>query len=245
MILLAEPGTPDAIIMDQVRHTMTLGLPEINPAPSDKGRIHLYANGPSARLHPPQYPCMALNGALKLFDVPRVTPPTFWCACDPGPVVADFLTTGYLPTETRYLVASKCNPAVFEALVGRAAILWHSADASSRMLTGKRLVRGGVSVTIDALFLLDWIGYSEIIVHGWDGCYGPAGESHATPQGHDRSNDITVRIGCAEHEFSTTPTWFLELSDAREALQLISAKVNVLSNGMMACGLADLLQSVL
>src|SRR5215469_5748983 len=110
------PGTPvqfvhrtpvdmDGLIAN-VRWSSALGLPELRDFEYPREEtLNIIANGPSARGAPLDGPTLAINGALKLFtDMGRA--PTFWTACDPQPLVADFLRNP--PEETVYLVASKC-----------------------------------------------------------------------------------------------------------------------------------------
>ena len=100
----------------QVRRALARGLPDADDGPIET--LTVIANGPSALDWPgwsggAKGPVIALNGALRLF-VAHGMAPDFWAACDPQEIVARFLEVA--PAATRYLVASKCHPAVFEAL---------------------------------------------------------------------------------------------------------------------------------
>lgn len=226
--IITDTGISDETIKKQVLMTMTRGLPELQPTGGDLGRIDLYANGPSAMDYGIYHPAAALNGALSLFG--SHPGPEYWIACDPGPVVVDFLKWP-LPRWTQYLVASKCSPDVFDALSGLNVKVWHVLDATKEVVRNKALVPSALSVTTTALFLLSWLGYSHIIVHGWDGCYGPSGESHAAKQEQDHEDDCLVEID--GHSFNTNLKWIAEMEDAANARPHISAKVEILGDGLM------------
>lgn len=195
--------------------------------------INIVANGPSASI--PAGPSAAINGAIHLWER-EGTQPTYWIACDPQPLVADFVC----PANARCLnlVASKCHPAVFARLaaIDAPVVVWHVDDEGTRdLLADKRRVGCCVSVTLCAFELLAILGYREFDVWGWDGCYID-GKHHAIPQAHRRGEDKTIEVG--NERFSSTASWALELQDALANLQGFPFPINVHGPGMFAAALS-------
>lgn len=209
-----------------VAHALGLGLAEIEPQARRRDTLSLIANGPTALDAPLTGVTMACNGALSLFTAKGLAP-TWWIACDPQELVADFLRDA--PEETTYLVASKCHPAVFERLRGRKVLIWHVDDDGAADLTSPAKVPTATSVTLCAMSVASrLLGFSDIETWGWDGCYRD-GRDHAVPQRHV-AQTITNLVG--RRRFTTTPTWCAEAVDAR--LQIIGAdyRVQVRGRGM-------------
>lgn len=162
--------TTEQALMDNVRHSLALGLPE---ADNRLSHVNLVANGPSVRGRTFDGPTMALNGAINL-PAFRKVPADMWCVSDPQALVADFIKRP--SKKTAYLVASKCHPAVFERLKGYDVRLWHLSDVE---FTKGRVVPCATSVTLTALLLLQRLGARSIDVYGWDCCFAADGTHHA------------------------------------------------------------------
>lgn len=231
----------DELIRKQVAYSTRLGLPEVQQGQVTDATLYIYANGPSALTAPLTYPSMALNGAIKLFYAKHYQP-TYWAACDPGEVVLDFIRDDAQSHE--FLLASKCHKAVFDRLEWQSAVgrvkLWHIDDAGASELVGKDLIPSAISVTISAIFLAHYMGYRNIVIYGWDGCYID-GRDHASPQGHDRTNDLTLTIG--EQSYLTTNTWAAEAEDAAQMLNMLpDINLTIEGPGMIAAALKPFLE---
>ena len=212
------PASPE-VLRARVAENLQRGLPEAEPAPDHDGVLTIIANGPSAAQARPSGPVLAVNGAIRLLT------PTFWACCDPQALVAGFLTEP--PMATRYFVASKCDPAVFDALEGRDVTLWHIDDSHPAG------VPSASSITLSAMSLFRSMGWRRFRTWGWDGCYID-GRDHAAPQAHARQ-DITLLIGEGRNEqaFRTTPTWACEAQDAVVQLAMADYEVEVMGGGMI------------
>ena len=212
-----------------VQAALARGLPEVEPAPPRKKRLMIVANGPSALKAPlTRAPSLAVNNALRLF-VERGLAPDFWIASDPQDCVASFLCQA--PADTVYLVASKCHPAVFEALRDRKVALWHCAEAATLdLMVGRLVIQSSVSVTLCALNLMPVLGFHQLETWGWDGCY-LAGRHHAVEQPHS-ADDITVRLG-PRRGFATTKSWAAEAEEAVRLFELAPRQVTIRGPGMI------------
>lgn len=216
-----------------VAWVMGRGYPEVQEGPDKSEVVNIIANGPSAKDAPQEGLTLALNGALGLFK----RPPTWWAACDPQGLVATFLRDP--PRGTSYLVASKCDRRVFNALRLRSVRVWHVDDCD----TVPWGVPSAVSITLVALSLMRRMGYRDFRVWGWDGCYVD-GKDHAVPQAH-KGDNITILVG--DRSFQTTTTWAAEAQDAVNQLAGADHRVRIEGDGMIKavvgalvpnCGLA-------
>lgn len=192
----------------------------LRPAIEPGETLAIIAGGPSASLAPQDGTTLALNAGLSICT----RPPTFYAACDPQEIVADFLTNP--PSETTYYIASKCHPKVFDALEGRDVRLWDIAD----------YVPGGVScapsITLTALLLFFRLGWRRFEVYGWDGCF--RGEQHHVGNQPHAGDTITLEVG--ERSFTTTTTWAQEAEDALYLLaimEFMGAEITIHGDAMV------------
>jgi len=223
-------------IASNIRHTLSLGLRDADDEPLET--LTVIANGPSALDWPgwtdrnaaSERPTLALNGALKLF-AERGMAPSFWAACDPQALVANFLTDA--PRSTQYLVASKCHADVFDALAGRDVRLWHVDEDGTP--PGLRTVQPSSSITGTALALMRALGWRKFEVWGWDACF-INGLDHAAPQPIAPINVVTVVLGEGPDAkgFHTTPTWAHEAEGAWKRLWGADYQVDVRGPGLIA-----------
>lgn len=215
----------DTIIKSHIRHSLTLGLPEVDGG--DLPAINIVANGPSARGAVFPGMTMALNGAINLF---RESPPTIWAGCDPQAALADFLVSP--SRDTTYFVASKCHPDVFKALEGFDVRLWHISDQE---VPNVRTVPCAVSVTLCAMMLMHRLGYRKLDIWGWDCSYGLNGEHHAAESVEPGADKIDILVG--DRTFKTNHTWACEVNDAMgiiPVLEWCGTEINIHGDGMLA-----------
>jgi hypothetical protein len=89
--------------------------------------------------------------------------------------------------DTKYLIASQCDPALFEGLPKDRTYMWHtSVELISDILDehlkdGWYIVPGGCTVLLRAIPLLRMLGYKRFHLFGCDSCVAPQGH-HAYPQ---------------------------------------------------------------
>lgn len=220
----------DEGLQANVRHALRLDLPELRDFEYPwKERLAIIASGPSALSADLTGKTLAINGALRLFTE-RGLAPTYWVACDPQELVAEFLPDAP-PRHTTYLVASKCHPKVFEKLRGYNVIIWHVADTATWPLLEDRFpVQAWTSVTLCAFELMARLGWRGFDVWGWDGCF-LEGQEYAVPQWENEGlQDVMV----GDELFHSTHAWALEAQSATHALAGFPFPVHVHGPGFIA-----------
>lgn len=227
----AKPIRSSAECAPQIAHACRLGLPEADADP--KPTLRIVANGPSAREAPLDGPTLALNGALGLFTAQGLAP-TYWAACDPQPLVADFLADA--PDETIYLVASKCHPKVFRALEDKDVRLWHLAD---QPIENARQVIHGTSITLTVPNLMRRLGWRSFEFWGWDCCVMD-GRHHAVEAG-ELPDQVTATINGVA--FKARHAWTLEAQEASYLLQMGDFDWRIMGDGLVAAYMRALLGS--
>lgn len=224
-------------IAANVAHALSLALPEADRAPIKT--LNVIANGPSASLFDVESDgdTLALNGSLALFTALGKAP-TYWAGCDAQDFLADFLKVA--PLETRYFVASRCDPAVFRALQGRDVELWHVAEDGVE--TPSRRVPRSCTITLCALTLMRRLGYRHFEIYGWDGSYDGL-IHHASDAPLEEHPDDTIHMKFAKQgedgeltegrEFLTTRRWAVEAQEAVVQLQFADYTYTIHGPGMI------------
>lgn len=219
------------IIAGHVQHALSLGLRNTHGRKS----LAIVANGPSAKRAPFGsfgMPTLAVNGALKQFTS-RGLAPTYWAACDPQELVADFLTDA--PQETIYLIASKCHPSVFEALKDRTVLLWHVSDQPVPNVLRAPLA---CSVTMCAAWEMTRaaFAFTDLQFYGWDAAFVDD-EHHAGDAAPNfREQPDYVQIGFGDRLFDTTRSWAAEAFYAQQFFQIarfLDFAITIHGDGMM------------
>lgn len=216
----------------QVEQTSTLGLPEARPEPVRGDTLQVFASGPSGGVlgvlgvlaASGTKPTLALNGAIRTFTRQGLAP-TYWAGCDPQESLADLLEE--TPASTRYFVASKCHPKVFEKLKDRDVVVWHVNDTSSDPYA----VPTAISITLTALSLMRMKGFKSFDVRGWDCCYID-NKGYAIDQAPPDCDDINVQLPDGQ-TFRTKTTWAAECQDAIIQLMQADYTVNIHGNGLV------------
>jgi len=222
-----EIVTPSNDLVGQVTAALALGLPDVAWRPERADALTIVANGPTARQASLGGTTLALNGALKVFTDQGLAP-TYWAACDPQALVADFLTDA--PVSTTYLVASKCHPDVFRALAGHKVLVWHIDDFSTwELVKDLEPIMSAVSITICSFELMHRLGFRRFETWGWDGCFMD-GKAHATDQ---PGSDVLKTVTLEGRAFETTGPWALEAQDAMNKLRLSPYDVTIHGDGLI------------
>lgn len=241
VVFKTRVAADDGTLAAQVLQTLSLGLSELRDFEYPWGApLTVVANGPSAKDAPLDGKCVAINGALRLFTEKGLAP-TYWIACDPQELVADFLGDDPLKS-TVYLVASKCHPKVFEKLKDRTVIVWHVGDlATLDLLEDRHPVTPFHSVTTCCFEVMSRLGYRDFHVWGWDCCAMGDVENAVAQDNAIANNTIWLDVESKGRKFRTTGTWLHEAQDALSMLKGFPFRVTIHGSGFMGVYAQDYL----
>lgn len=107
-----------------------------------------------------------------------------WCVVsDPDAVMALYLTRPV--KKCRYLIASYCHEAVFDALKGHDVVLWHpnggGIDFAELGAGHSPQIGGGCTIATRAVSMALSFGFEHIHLYGFDTCVESADVHHAYP----------------------------------------------------------------
>jgi hypothetical protein len=179
---------------------------------------------------------ISVNNVLGFLAEQGLTPDSH-VMLDARPQNAAFLAQA--PQSTRYLVASQCDAAVFDALEGRDVLVWH-CDAAGLEETLDALpntparpmipVPGGGTVGLRAMLLAWMSGYRKIHIYGMDGSFRN-GEHHAYPQPINDA-DRTLQVQLNGNRYTCARWMVRQANEFRQAYQAMSqAGVQVFVHG--------------
>lgn len=183
---------------ENVRSALARGLQEFSPAPCvHDGTFVLVGSGPSLpsflddikKEREKGRPICAINGTHDWL-VDNGVEPDLFVTCDPR-VIPKF---GKVSDRCCYLLASRCDPEMFEKVKGKRVILWHSFSSkldaplpqSGNMVwedfmpeeeceawRGRFGVGGGSTSGLRAIYLAYIMGFRKVILYGMDSCLAP------------------------------------------------------------------------
>lgn len=146
--------------------------------------------------------------------------------------------------DTRYLVASQCDPGVFNALRDHAHVyIWHTGALSEERevldkwygVGGWFACNGGSYITLRAISVLRVLGFRWIHLFGFDSCL-QEGEHHAYSQ-PNADNQQAERVKMGDREFLCN-YWMLDQVDQfLECLKLglyAGINLNVHGDGLIS-----------
>lgn len=139
--------------------------------------------------------------------------PKYCVIRDPSADHARFYTKPH--ASVIYLVASICDPAVFDALKDHDIALWHSyGDLPVEDYRGEPMLAGGSSAALRAMGLAHTLGYREQHYYGLDSCLID-GIEH--PYAHDEVRPGSMNVTFNGRPFAVTPQL---LSQAEEFMRI-------------------------
>jgi hypothetical protein len=175
----------------QIEECMRQGFPRLKMEPLKDETLCVVGYGPSLEdtWSEITHPCVTVSGAHD-FLVSRGFNPDFHVECDGRDHKTKHLEN---PTdETTYLIASICNPKMWEQLRGKKVEIWHNANGQhvvewiGKNDPGGILVAGGSVVGLSAIHILGIKGYRRFRCFGFDGNFRlgkrHAGEHYGPPQ---------------------------------------------------------------
>jgi hypothetical protein len=160
-----------------IQSALMRSLPELTPALcAHDGHLVIAGSGPSLPDFIEQIraeraqgrPLCAVKGAHDLLCKNGINPDLFICV-DPRDRRENIQAVN---DETIYLMASRCEPAMFDHLAQRKVILWHSYgnEDEARHYTGHMAIGGGSTSGLRAITVGYVLGFRNFILYGMDSC---------------------------------------------------------------------------
>lgn len=187
--------------LDNIRHNIRRSIIQAQPGPRTDFEAILACGGPSLKTHLKTIRRLYNKGAKLItvnnthdFMIGEGFSPFAHVMIDSRPWNARFVQN---PTSTcRYMIASQCDPAVFDALEGYSLGIFHAlCDSGEQEVLdeyyGKdryMTVGGGTTVGCRAIVLLTMVGINKFHIFGMDCCYfGNRHHSYAQVENDDAS----------------------------------------------------------
>lgn len=139
-----------------------------------------------------------------------------------------------------YFIASQCHPATIEAAPRDQVILWHSGDRKivQEILENHEsdihpyYVRGGATVMLRVIPLMEMLGYSKMHIYGFDSCLMD-GRHHCYDQPeNDSSRELEITVG--DKTFICHPWMFIQAQQFIEEQKILDCELAVYGDGLIA-----------
>lgn len=205
------------------------GEQQVHPFQTNDNEVMILGGGPSMpefledikRKREEGVKLVTLNGAYN-WAVAHGLIPSATVVVDARPFNARFVKP--VVDGCKYMVASQCDPSVFEGLPVDRTFIWHaSVDGIEDLLKDRYKyifpVPGGSTVLLRAIPLLRMLGFKRFHLYGCDSCVTVTGDHHAYEQ-TENDGAIVVPVVVNGRVFSCTP-WMV--SQAQEMQDLIRA----------------------
>lgn len=172
-------NTDDSVTERNIAAALARNLSRFTPSlVRHDGCMAIVGSGPSVADHVAEIreqqalgrPVMAVKGAHDWL-LERGIVPDLWVSMDSQDKIVDGIR--HPSPQTCYLVASKSSPAIFDHLADRQVVLWHAwmGRGEERLFPpGDVLVGGGSTSGLRAVTLAWLLGFSRVILFGFDSC---------------------------------------------------------------------------
>lgn len=114
-------------------------------------------------------------GSAHDFVVANGIDPTYSVQLDGHPVCAEFFKM-HVPG-IQYLMASQCDPVMFDGLDRSQVSMWHCAGPTANF--NEPAIGGGCTTTLRAINLAIMLGYHDLHMFGFDSCFEDVTAQHA------------------------------------------------------------------
>jgi uncharacterized Rossmann fold enzyme len=203
-ISVQAAGEP-AELAQNIRAALDRGLPEFTPAPCPHdGTIVLVGSGPSVTAYFDEIkahkesgkPICSIKGTHDWLCENGLEP-DLWVDLDPRDKRNGVQRKN---DHTTYLLASRCDPVMFDHLADKKILLWNSWSSDEEMKEiGTRLaVGGGTTSGLRAINLGYLLGFRKFILYGYDSCIKEDGTKRFS--GEKAGRTVEVMVGEPPHK---------------------------------------------
>lgn len=232
-----------------IEQNIARGLPEFKPALcSHDGTFVIAASGPSIANFADEIkaerekgrPICAVNGAHDWLIDQGIEPDLF-VTIDPR----DTRHNLKRPSErTVYLIASRCNPIVFDHLKDRYVMIWHASSREDeneifRKHNFPALVNGMSTSGLRAVNIGYFMGYRRFVLYGMDSCNAPDGVTKRI-DGALTGQTIEVVVGKHSNKFTCNVAMAKQAEDFQYLYSMMpDIKIEAKGDGLIAAIIAE------
>lgn len=225
LTIYAKLNRPKEEIQDNIRINCARRLPQVWPHKEQDTVLAIAGGGPSLvdtlddlkAFKEDGGKVVALAGTAKYLMEHGITPSAH-VLLDSSITNIDFVTDA----DCTYLVASQCDPRVFDALAGRKLYIWHAInhvddnEIISQFYDKWVPIQGGNTIGLRALRLFQVLGYRKFELFGYDSCYID-GRHHAYKQkGHDDIETTWMEVNGRKFEVAA-----YQIQQAMEFMKMV------------------------
>jgi hypothetical protein len=239
-------NTSDDQIRANIAANIRRQLPQVKPHEPQDLPVCLVAGGPSLnnsvadirRCVRDGYGIVAVNGTAEWLLKHKITPHAH-VVLDARPHNVRFVQQS-IPG-CKYMLASQCDPALFEAVKEHETWIWHcgSSAVAKEELDGYYLghyhmVSAGSTVALGAIYLLRMLGFERFEIFGFDSCV--LGDAHHAYAQAENDHQRVVRVEMGSHTFYCQPWMLSQFEDFVKATKHIGHLVEMIvhGNGLIA-----------
>lgn len=238
-----SPATPAAKMLDNMRSALARNLPEVSTCKPHGLTMSIAGGGPSLAdtyRDLDGWVC-CINGSLRwvLEHEPRDGMSYACGIMDAGEHIADMIVAD---KRVRYYVASVCDPAVFDKLIGCDVRLWHISPQSTEApdevtellnstYTDWMAIGGGCTMGLRWINLGYVLGFRKFNLHGLDSSFRDD-RTHAYPDRADNKDRLTY------NGRETRPNFLAQVYDFHGVLNTMakrdpSVRIEVFGDGLL------------
>lgn len=226
----------DDTILDNIRHSITLGLPEFGASlVRNNGDFIICGSGPSIegeieslrQWKKDRATICSLNDAHDWL-VDHGIIPDLHLMLDPTKQMAERVKKPQHGVV--YLIASQCHSEVFERLSGYGLVIWHAlALLGEEEILGNRMrIGGGVTVGLRALNFGYMLGFHKFHLYGYDSCLS-GDRLRVTGEGVKNGN--VMEVICGGRKFYANPAMAGQANDVSQAIDCFNGNIRVKAYG--------------
>jgi hypothetical protein len=225
-VLETKCATPGAKVRANIASARARGLPRLHQL-TDYGKfkgvpLAIVAGGPSLdstldELRALDCPIMVCGSAHDAV-MERGFVPQYAAFCDAHVSTADFIR--HADHRCTYLVASGCDPIVFDHLKDHRVVLWHNNQGDMDCLGDEApfAINGGCTITLRAISIAIMLGYMDLHFFGLDSSFKD--KQYAYEGNPDAEIIINARAG--DRVFLTQPCWLAQATHFAEMYRNMS-----------------------
>lgn len=218
------------------------GLPEFSPALfRHDGAMVLVGSGPSLPDHLEEIrqeqlrgrTIVAIKGAHDWLMEHGIVPDV-WVCVDPRDRRNGVQRKN---DQTVYMLASRCDPVMFDHLKDCKVLLWHSwsDDENLAELAGRIRVGGGTTSGLRAVNLGYLLGFSRFVLYGFDSCLAADGKTKRFT-GEEAPEKAILPMIVGGRSFLCNGAMAMQASEFQEIYKVIpGVTFDVKGDGLIAC----------